>query len=93
MVIKDCCDGSDEYSGRVTCPNTCSELAAKMREEQERIRKLKEEGFAKRKELIEAATNLKKDLQVKQMRSVFYPFSFSLSCKLKTCLILFKIVF
>jgi protein kinase C substrate 80K-H len=60
----DCCDGSDEYDGKVSCANTCNELAAKMKEEQEKLKKLKEEGFVKRKELIEASNELKKALQV-----------------------------
>ena len=25
-MICDCCDGSDEWGGYVTCPNTCKEL-------------------------------------------------------------------
>ena len=48
----------------MTCPNTCDVLAAQKREEEEKLRKLKEEGVAKRKELVEAAANLKKELEV-----------------------------
>lgn len=39
-------------------------MAAKMREEEEKIKRLKEEGYAKRKMLIDAAALLKKGLQV-----------------------------
>ena len=28
-MICDCCDGSDEWAGYVTCPNTCKEAYAK----------------------------------------------------------------
>lgn len=39
-------------------------MAARMREEEEKMKKLKEEGFTKRKQLVEAANELKKSLQV-----------------------------
>lgn len=35
-----------------------------MREEEERVRQLKEQGFVKRKELIELGEQLKKTIQV-----------------------------
>lgn len=67
LVLEDCCDGSDEYNGRVTCVNTCQEQAAKMREEEEKLKRIKEEGVAKKKELIDAAEQLKQSLQVAEL--------------------------
>lgn len=48
----------------MSCVNGCIELAAKMREEEEKLKKIKEEGFTKRKELVELSNQLKKSLQV-----------------------------
>ena len=63
-ISKDCCDGSDEYDGKVKCENKCIELAAKMREEEEKLRLLRDQGFLKRKELIELGNEFKKTIQV-----------------------------
>ncbi|RNA29097.1 glucosidase 2 subunit beta [Brachionus plicatilis] len=63
--ICDCCDGSDEYSGKVQCENKCVVLAAKMREEEEKMRLLREQGFAKRQELIMLGEEFKKTLEAK----------------------------
>lgn len=46
------------------CENKCDALAAKMREEEEKLRLLREQGHAKRKELIEQGNELKKAIQV-----------------------------
>jgi protein kinase C substrate 80K-H len=32
LCVSDCCDGTDEWSGRVTCPNTCLEVGASTRQ-------------------------------------------------------------
>jgi protein kinase C substrate 80K-H len=61
----DCCDGSDEYDSGVKCENTCGIMAAKMREEEERLKHLRETGYAKRKEFIEQANQLKQSIAAK----------------------------
>ncbi len=62
--ISDCCDGSDEYTNKIKCENKCLDLAAKMREEEEKLRLLREQGFNKRKELIQLGDDFKKTVQV-----------------------------
>jgi hypothetical protein len=47
-------------------------LAAKLKEEQERLRILKDEGFAKRKELMELGVQLKKTFQVFILNLIYY---------------------
>ncbi|XP_063410563.1 glucosidase 2 subunit beta-like isoform X1 [Mytilus trossulus] len=47
--VCDCCDGTDEDAGRIECVNNCKELGKKLREEQDRTRKLQQEGFEKQK--------------------------------------------
>ncbi|XP_076081862.1 glucosidase 2 subunit beta-like isoform X4 [Mytilus galloprovincialis] len=47
--VCDCCDGTDEDTGRIECVNNCKELGKKLREEQDRTRKLQQEGFEKQK--------------------------------------------
>ena len=39
-------------------------MAAKMREEEERLKQLRDQGFVKRKELIELGNEFKKTIQV-----------------------------
>lgn len=34
-LIIDCCDGSDEYEGKVKCTNDCEAKGAEMRKQQE----------------------------------------------------------
>ena len=46
------------------CENKCIALAAKMREEEEKLRVLREQGFNKRKELIQLGDDFKKSVQV-----------------------------
>lgn len=43
-AICDCCDGSDEYAGRTQCSNDCLRLGELLRQEQERLHKMKMEG-------------------------------------------------
>ncbi|XP_071144093.1 glucosidase 2 subunit beta-like isoform X3 [Mytilus edulis] len=47
--VCDCCDGTDEDAGRIECVNNCKELGKKLKEEQDRTRKLQQEGFEKQK--------------------------------------------
>ena len=44
LALPDCCDGSDEWANRVNCTNTCEEFGRAVREEEERLRKVIEEG-------------------------------------------------
>ena len=37
--VCDCCDGSDEWSGRVECPDTCLEVGRSAREELQTLAK------------------------------------------------------
>ena len=64
MLDVDCCDGSDEYSSNVKCENKCVALAAKMREEEERLKQLRDQGSLKRQELINQGTEMRKTIQV-----------------------------
>ncbi|KAK0417587.1 hypothetical protein QR680_013099 [Steinernema hermaphroditum] len=50
--ICDCCDGSDEWEEMVSCPNVCSELGAKAREEAEKRSATRKAGFEERKKLV-----------------------------------------
>ncbi|KAL5021013.1 hypothetical protein ScPMuIL_000168 [Solemya velum] len=50
--VCDCCDGTDEYSGLIECVNNCKELGKKMREEQQRVRLLQEQGYKTKLEQI-----------------------------------------
>jgi hypothetical protein len=40
LVDPECCDGSDEYSGRVKCPNKCADEHRKAQERREQMEKL-----------------------------------------------------
>ncbi|XP_052097911.1 glucosidase 2 subunit beta-like isoform X4 [Mytilus californianus] len=51
--VCDCCDGTDEDAGRIECVNNCKDLGKKLREEQDRTRKLQQEGFEKQKTFSE----------------------------------------
>ena len=51
----ECCDGSDEWSGRVLCENRCEQLAEEERLEREEKVLDQSVGFARRKEYIERA--------------------------------------
>ncbi|XP_013413455.1 glucosidase 2 subunit beta isoform X1 [Lingula anatina] len=57
--ICDCCDGTDEYSGETTCVNTCREMGRAMREEQERMKQLLQEGVKIRDDYIKQGKDAK----------------------------------
>ncbi|TKR68418.1 hypothetical protein L596_024407 [Steinernema carpocapsae] len=59
--ICDCCDGSDEWDmeSSVSCPNMCSELGAKAREEAEKRAVTRKAGFEERKKLVAEGQALK----------------------------------
>lgn len=63
--VCDCCDGSDEYEGKIECVNNCKELGKKMREEQDEKRRLQEEGFKKREGFIAEANNMMEGKKLK----------------------------
>ena len=53
--VCDCCDGSDEYSGRIACANTCLETGRAAREELSAQAKAHEAGLAARDAMVVAA--------------------------------------
>ncbi|KAI8896354.1 glucosidase II beta subunit-like-domain-containing protein [Globomyces pollinis-pini] len=56
----ECCDGSDEYQGLVSCKNTCVQAARKYKAEQESIKQKLDLGSKARLNLINSAkSNLK----------------------------------
>lgn len=55
----DCCDGSDEYSGAIECPNICDELGKSAREEKQRQAEIARKGFANRKVLAAEGQKLR----------------------------------
>ncbi|KAJ3286789.1 hypothetical protein HK104_008876 [Borealophlyctis nickersoniae] len=59
LVDPDCCDGTDEYDGRVKCPNTCKEIGAKYREEQLEAHRIQKEGARLKEEYISFAQQAK----------------------------------
>lgn len=62
--ICDCCDGSDEANSiGVTCENTCNVLAVKMKEEEQKLKELSEQGMIKKNEMIEQGKQIRKSIQ------------------------------
>ncbi|GFR67114.1 protein kinase C substrate 80K-H, partial [Elysia marginata] len=59
--ICDCCDGSDEYDGTITCENTCEQLFAEIRAQQEAFRKKQEEGYKVKLEYIQQGHRVKEE--------------------------------
>ena len=70
--ICDCCDGSDEYTTSVKCLNRCDEMAIRMREEEERMKILTDQGLTKKNELIEQGKQLRKSLEVGYLLVKFF---------------------
>ncbi|KAE9415122.1 hypothetical protein Angca_005311, partial [Angiostrongylus cantonensis] len=63
--ICDCCDGSDEYSGSVECPNICDELGNSAREQKRKQMEIERKGYAARKILAAEGQKLREEkLQV-----------------------------
>ncbi|KAI7874233.1 hypothetical protein K492DRAFT_174735 [Lichtheimia hyalospora FSU 10163] len=50
-----CCDGSDEISGLVQCPNICAKVAAEHAQIQAALRKIQTEGATAKEKLIQEA--------------------------------------
>ena len=63
--ICDCCDGSDEWAGKVTCSNTCSELGRAAREAAEARIRVIQEGLNKRQVMVQEARH---QLEEKKLR-------------------------
>lgn len=67
----DCCDGSDEYYGKVTCPNTCWEAGKAARENLKKKIETYNQGLViRRKEIEQAKVGLEKDeAELKKLKS------------------------
>lgn len=55
LLCSDCCDGSDEYDGKVKCPNTCWEAGKVARDKLKKKIATYQEGVVLRKKEIEQA--------------------------------------
>lgn len=55
QLLADCCDGSDEYDGKVKCPNTCWEAGKVARDKLKKKIATFEEGVKIRKQEVEHA--------------------------------------
>ncbi|KAJ1975982.1 hypothetical protein H4R35_002898 [Dimargaris xerosporica] len=66
----ECCDGSDEYNGLVTCPNRCAELAQEYQAQQARLKELHAQGGALKRTMLQEARDLKmtKEVQLTRLR-------------------------
>lgn len=67
----DCCDGSDEYGGQVTCPNTCWEAGKAARENLKKKIETYNQGLViRRQEIEQAKVGLEKDAaELKKLKS------------------------
>jgi hypothetical protein len=63
-----CCDGSDEYDGQITCPNTCKELGAAARHAALEDAKLATKGWKTRQSYIDLAKRKVAQLEAERMR-------------------------
>lgn len=55
LQYADCCDGSDEYDGKVNCPNTCWKAGKVARDKLKKKIATYQEGVAIRKQEVEQA--------------------------------------
>ncbi|KAK9728769.1 hypothetical protein K7432_000801 [Basidiobolus ranarum] len=55
----DCCDGTDEYNGFISCPNICEEVGLKYRQELAEKNRLQSEGGRVKAEYIAKGIKLK----------------------------------
>ncbi|RKP24622.1 glucosidase II beta subunit-like-domain-containing protein [Syncephalis pseudoplumigaleata] len=60
-----CCDGSDEYDGKVQCPNRCKELGAADREKRKQDQLVRREGGQKRLEYMAIGQKAKAEREKK----------------------------
>ncbi|RKP10505.1 glucosidase II beta subunit-like-domain-containing protein [Thamnocephalis sphaerospora] len=56
-----CCDGSDEYDGKVQCPNRCKEVSVAARERAKELRRIAAEGARMRQEYAAIGLAAKKN--------------------------------
>ncbi|CAN7006173.1 unnamed protein product [Brassica rapa subsp. trilocularis] len=70
-ICEDCCDGSDEYGGNVTCPNTCWEAGKAARESlKKKIETYRQGLVVRRKDIEQAKVGLEKDAaELKKLKS------------------------
>ncbi|CAI5501733.1 unnamed protein product [Closterium sp. Naga37s-1] len=66
--ICDCCDGSDEYDGRVVCPNTCAQAGAARRQQLAADVAKHREGVRQRQRAVEEWREKKVRLQEERGR-------------------------
>ncbi|KAF9194871.1 hypothetical protein BGZ51_007091 [Haplosporangium sp. Z 767] len=59
----ECCDGSDEFSGQIQCPNVCEQVGAAAKKERKRVRKIQKEGSKIRQGYIAYGKDAKEKLQ------------------------------
>ncbi|KAJ1979120.1 hypothetical protein H4R34_002944 [Dimargaris verticillata] len=66
----ECCDGSDEYNGLVTCPNRCTDLAHEYQAQQAQLKQLHAQGSALKQIMLQEARDLKvaKEVQLARLR-------------------------
>lgn len=67
----DCCDGSDEYDGQVSCQNTCWEAGKAARENlKKKIETYNQGHVVRRQEIEQAKVGLEKDAaELKKLKS------------------------
>ncbi|CAG8432966.1 11027_t:CDS:10 [Diversispora eburnea] len=58
----ECCDGSDEYDGKINCPNKCEEFGAEYRKHLKEMEILRAQGADKKQEYIKYGQKLKIEL-------------------------------
>ncbi|CAG8493696.1 4370_t:CDS:10 [Ambispora leptoticha] len=59
----ECCDGSDEYDGKIQCPNSCEQVGAEHRERLREIARIQAEGARIKREYIEHGRKLRSEQQ------------------------------
>ncbi|CAG8501853.1 6391_t:CDS:10 [Acaulospora colombiana] len=57
----ECCDGSDEYDGKIECPNVCEEVGKEYRKKVKELNALREQGAKKKLEYIDYGKKLKEE--------------------------------
>ena len=64
----ECCDGSDEYDGQISCPNTCKELGIAARKAAAEDAKTALRGWKTRQTYVETAKRKKAELEAERDR-------------------------
>ncbi|KAI9141502.1 glucosidase II beta subunit-like-domain-containing protein [Paraphysoderma sedebokerense] len=64
----ECCDGTDEYDGKVKCQNVCKELAAAEKAKKEALIKMRKDGERLRKEYIEYGQKSKNERKLQLVK-------------------------